>query len=829
MPLPRSVLLLLLAGCCGPAAAFPLPALDRHGDPLPTGAVARLGTSRLRAGADSMHFSADGKALVGTSANRAISVWDAGTGLLLDTRPFPGQAPQAWNRSADGRTLVAGRDKWLELIDVATGRSLGGHRPKLDGFVHRMAVSDDRRWVLFSEPVGDDDPAGVAGGIVLVKSVEHLIVWDTVVGMRRTLTKDESDVTAVAFSPGSNRAVSSSRIATRVWDTATGKKLWEVRGSNAEECHFTPDGKYLIAAPGGGQTRWHIWEADTGKPAKELHPPTVGYAWSFAVSPDGTQLVIPTDTDYVLWDLKAGAVKHRWPGANQRGRGTFAPDGRSVVTHDTILRRWDLATGKNLYANVSGHGHVATVRRVFFTPDGKRAISVGDDRTARVWDVATSRLLRTVPIESTIDVWAMAPDGSALIGVDGRLTVHRWPVAADGPKSAADLREAQRLNIGLQPQEAHVLPDGTLALLAWPKAPEYQFHRFSFSFWDPATGRLIRWGGDPGNDYRADYVRLAPDGRVAASSEAAFDARTGARRGLPATPFGLGSTPVFSPDGRLLAATSRDTRVWELATGRVLTDLPGGSTERAAFSSDGRRLAFAQPDRLVVWDVALRKPVAEWPVPDGEDPLAPAGVRTLTFAPDGRTLATGHADGTILFWPVPQPVPDGRWSEADAAAAWDTLVEDNPVNAYPAVWQLADYPAEVVRFLRGKFALAPAADADEWPKLIAGLDSPRFAEREAASKRVRELGRAAEDPLRQALRQGPSPEQVARIEALLAALDPPARLRGDDLRAVRAVAVLEMCGTPDARRLLAEWAERGTPPRLSDEAARAVGRLKHRP
>src|SRR5262249_11523770 len=154
----------------------------------------------------------------------------------------------------------------------------------------------------------------------------------------------------------------------------------------------------------------------------------VGYAWHFAVSPDGTKLLFPTDSYYVLWDLKAGEVVHRWPVAHEPGRGAFAPDGRSVVTYDTILHRWDIATGKNLYDDVAAIGHVAPVRSLFFTSDSKRLVSVGADQTIRVWDLPGTKLVRTMRLNKPMDVWAPSPDGSTLIGIDERMTVHRWSV-----------------------------------------------------------------------------------------------------------------------------------------------------------------------------------------------------------------------------------------------------------------------------------------------------------------------------------------------------------------------------------------------------------------
>jgi WD40 repeat protein len=829
---PHIALALLTAASWLPGGATALPkppAADRHGDPLPPGAVARLGTARLRAVCESIHFSADGKTLIGVDG-RLIRVWDASDGSLREVRRLPGTDSLITARSQNGSTLLLAGKSGTEVWDVPSANRLNLRAPQVDDRAVLAAVSNDRDSILLGEGVAKRRLPN--GGVGAAETIYRIVLFDTARVVARVLSESEPGVIRLGLSPDCTRAVATGREGTRVWDTATGKRLWEVTDFNAEPVHFTADGKYLIAGPGGGQSQWHVWETDTGKPAKGLHLPTVGYAWTFAVSPDGNLLLIPTDTDYVQWDLRAGAIRHRWPGANQWGRGTFAPDGQSVVIYDTVLRRWDVTTGKNLYADVAPLGHTAAVRRIFFGPDGKRLISVADDRTARVWDVATSRPLQTVPLDpASLDAWALTPDGSTLVGVDQRLTVHRWPL--DGrPKQTCELREAQRLGIGLTPRDVRVSPDGsTLILLGWPRSPEYRLYRYSFSFWDLATGRLLRWGGDPGRHYRGENARLSPGGRFAAIGHSLFDTRTGERRDLPAGPIGMAGAHVFSPDERLVAATISDgLRIWESATVRTLVDMRSEIWMGAAFSRDGRYFAYPDGARLVVWDLTrkdrlLDRAAQVWHDP-GHNNWATGGI---AFAPDGRTVATGNVDGTILLWSIPEPVRGEQWTDPDGANLWADLGDDDAATAYAAVWRLADHPADAVRLLRKQYPLAPALPAADWQALIAALDSPKFADREVASKKLAGQGRRAEAPLRRALPDA-SPEQRRRIDDLLAALKPPTgRPRGEDLRAVRAVAVVEACNTPEARPLLDEWAERGPIVRLADEAARAVERLKTRP
>jgi hypothetical protein len=111
-------------------------------------------------------------------------------------------------------------------------------------------------------------------------------------------------------------------------------------------------------------------------------------------------------------------------------------------------------------------------------------------------------------------------------------------------------------------------------------------------------------------------------------------------------------------------------------------------------------------------------------------------------------------------------------------------------------------------------------------KLLADLDGDSFEVREAAAKRLKELGLHAEPALRAALNAKPSLEQRRRIEPLLAALaETPQSLSAEDLRELRAVIVLERIGSPEARRRLEDAAKGPSSARLTRQARAALACL----
>jgi hypothetical protein len=199
---------------------------------------------------------------------------------------------------------------------------------------------------------------------------------------------------------------------------------------------------------------------------------------------------------------------------------------------------------------------------------------------------------------------------------------------------------------------------------------------------------------------------------------------------------------------------------------------------------------------------------------------------TLVFAPDSRTVATGHHDGSILVWKVPQPAA-AKLTKAEREAAWDDLASPDAAKARRAIDRLGREPEAAVALLGERFK-APAVPANaDVSALIQALDSQAFAEREQASRQIRKVGLKAESALREALK-GATLEAKQRIEKLLEALDATQLplTNTEALRGVRAIEVLERTRAPAAKALLQSWADQPAEPRLAAEAREAMERLR---
>jgi hypothetical protein len=118
-------------------------------------------------------------------------------------------------------------------------------------------------------------------------------------------------------------------------------------------------------------------------------------------------------------------------------------------------------------------------------------------------------------------------------------------------------------------------------------------------------------------------------------------------------------------------------------------------------------------------------------------------------------------------------------------------------------------------------------DTKRLERLLADLDSDKFAVRERASGELKALAEHAVPALRMALAGKPSLESRRRLEALLHQLES-ASLSPETVRQIRAVEALEAIGNAEARRLLGQLAAGPPAARLTQEAQASLGRLAKR-
>jgi hypothetical protein len=195
----------------------------------------------------------------------------------------------------------------------------------------------------------------------------------------------------------------------------------------------------------------------------------------------------------------------------------FSPDGQRLASasQDRTVKLWEVASGKELLAL---EGHTGGVYSVVFNPDGQHLASASGDRTVKLWEAASGKELLTLKGHSSyVTSVAFSPDG-------------------------------QRLASGSGDQKVKL--------------------------WETSSGK--------------EHLTL---------------------KGHTTRVYSV----AFSPDGRRLASASGDrtVKLWETVSGKELLTLKGHSSyvTSVAFSPDGQRLASASGDRTVrIWETVRMPP-----------------------------------------------------------------------------------------------------------------------------------------------------------------------------------------------------------------------------
>jgi WD40 repeat protein len=583
-------------------------ALVREPAPLPDTTSWTIETRSARGMVRAVAYRPDGKLLATGGDDGTIRLWDTATGELV--RMLVGDAMLSLSWSKDGRALVgAGPHGDTRLWDVDTGRLLrrlppasfvtwSPHEPRLaitrGGELQLWDTAADKvlRTHVFAASIEGLawSPDGKTIAVGLADKTARL--WDLASAKEtRTLEGHEAVlVRGLAWSPDGKRLATTAQVgkvreqAFRVWDTASGKLLGRFAvpcTDTAPAIAWSPDGKTV--AVGLYQGPHGLFDPETGRLVRTLQ--TGHFASALAFSPDGRQVALAGDPGVCLRSAGSGKLIHALEGMNAMQSIqslAWSPDGRSLalgyrMADQDSLRVVAAATGQRLPPRLADAWSCAA-----WSPDGKTLAAIAADFSVCLWDVASSRLVRTLEGKTQAHVLAWSPDGKLLAGGGSQKA---WVWSADAGKLRWQTDKHQQL-----------------AGLAWSPdsrrlATTDSGDKGAVRLWEADTGKLLHAVPFP-----SGQLAWSPDSKALVAAPAAIaeciviDVATGAVRVKTHNEPYL-TCFHWSQDGKTFTAfrSGGQLRTWDAATGAQRSDvqlapLPGGGAF-AAWSPDRRVLA----------------------------------------------------------------------------------------------------------------------------------------------------------------------------------------------------------------------------------------------
>ena len=531
------------------------------------------------------------------------------------------------------------------------------------------------------------------GRLLAVGTRESVQIWD--LESEEPLISVAGPASAVVFLEGDKEFVVANRSGVAVYDLESGEVLRELIGQvGGGAVSLSPSHGLLATSGGGGVT---LWDTESWQSIRQF--PNVSGPLAF--SDDEQVLATGSPEGIVLWGVdkeertvledSAAPLRGLFPGGS---RILFSPCGQFLVAPHVekselgifYLGIWEVNTGQELGflpSSPADEGHSGMITALASDWDAQVIASSSWDHSVRLWDLQERRLLRSLHGHRG-EVWATAlsPEGNLIASgsKDGEVKV--WPVT--GP-AEAEVLEGQWKPLSFSRDSRYVGAlnrKGIVAIVNLDTrkvvhevevdSSNERYSRFVSAMTDDLVvlaealpqGKVRIRNLDKGEvvaefesgSSRVDQIVIAPDGLTMVTVGWRDDLAWWDMKDLSA-PIAriVGRQAIFSADGKTLATVERGggSVIWDTSRRAERLRIEHGDQSfgsSIAISPEGTVLAltFGIDDfenAVSLWDTATGRHL-------GSLQGHKQAIWSVAFSPDGRTLASSSADGSLRLWNV---------------------------------------------------------------------------------------------------------------------------------------------------------------------------------
>ena len=526
----------------------------------------------------------------------------SGHGMVLSAHRIALSPDSKYLASSGGNTI---------LWDIATGREI-----RTFNGTSALDISPDGKYLTAAV---DDSTKGIQ------KSFK---VWEIKTGkVINFFGSHNNAITAVIFTRDGKKLISTSSDQTvKVWDFSSAKNILTLSGHKSWVTCVAVSHDNRLIATGSGDKIVKLWEMESGRMVTTFKKQEQTIR-EISFSTDDSHLLASSSGDgkdpkVLLFDIRSGAIDFSYAAASPV---CFSHDSKRIFGQDQkdkSLIEIDIVT-KEIIHRFSGHkDYLMSVQP---TMDGRLVATCSQDKTIKLWDIASGRELKVLQgVTQAVHMARYTPDDSRLITLNGYNDLQIW-----------DAVTISFIKSILARMPVTMSSTKTLAVHSIKGSPT------RVNLIDVAEDKILKTLTDP--EARIEEATIGPDGLFVFTGHSngkvkIWDASTGQVKNQLQVSTRYAREITISPDGKTMVCVGDDEskmQVWDLVNLRKTNDLKEHQYRVTTIdiSPDGKFFVSGSSDGYVkLWDLDTRKMIYSVRI-DNTD-----GVTDLTFSPDGHEI-----------------------------------------------------------------------------------------------------------------------------------------------------------------------------------------------